>query len=111
MHLQKLTGILSICRKAGKLVLGFAPVKEALPGGRVSGVITASDISPKSYKEVQFYCQKYHVPVCPAPLSMDALAGAVGRKAAVAAILDAGFYDRITQLCDEAQTAAAEQSE
>ena len=108
---QKLTGILSICRKAGKIEIGFAKVKEALPTGKVKGVITTSDISPKSFKEVQFYCQKHQVPVCPVPLTIESLGGAIGRKAAVAAILDAGFYDRIVQLCDEAQTAAAEQSE
>lgn len=111
MHLQKLTGILSICRKAGKIEFGFAPMKEALPTGKVKGVITTSDISPKTFKEVQFFCQKYNVPVCPVPLDMAVLGGATGRKAAVAAILDAGFYDRISMLCDEAQTAAAEQSE
>ena len=111
MRSQKLTGILSICRKAGRMEIGFAPMKEALPSGRVCGVITTSDISPKTKKEVQFYCQKYQVPVCPVPLDMQTLGGAIGRKAAVAAILDAGFFDRIHQLCDEAQTAAAEQSE
>ena len=107
---QKLTGILSICRKAGKLALGFAPMKEQLPGGNVCGVVTTSDISPKSFKEVQFYCQKYQVPVCPMPLDMVTLGNAVGRKAAVAAVLDAGFYDRITRLCSEAES-AAKQSE
>ena len=108
---QKLRGILSICRKAGKMEIGFAPMKEALPSGKVKGVVTASDISPKSFKEVQFYCQKYHVPVCPVPLTIAELGGAIGRKAAVAAILDDGFYDRIFQLCEQVQTAAAEQSE
>ena len=111
MHLQKLTGILSICRKAGKLEFGFAPMKEALPAGKVKGVLTTSDISPKTLKEVQFFCQKHNVPVCPVPLDMLEFGSATGRKAAVAAVLDAGFYDRIAQLCDEAQTAAAEQSE
>ncbi len=108
---QKLNGILSICRKAGKMQIGFALMQEALPTGKVRGVITTSDISPKTYKEVQFYCQKAKVPVCTVPLTMEMLGGAIGRKAAVAAILDAGFFDRIHQLCDEAQTAAAEQSE
>ena len=111
MSLTKLNGILSICRKAGKMEIGFAPMKEALPAGKVKGVVTASDISPKTLKEVQFYCQKAKVPVCPVPLTMEMLGGAIGRKAAVIAILDAGFFDRIHQLCDEAQTAGTEQSE
>ena len=108
---QKLRGILSICRKAGKMEIGFALMKEALPTGRVRSVVTTSDISPKTLKEVQFYCQKANVPVCSLPLTMEDLGGAIGRKAAVAAILDAGFSDRISQLCSEAQTGAAKQSE
>lgn len=111
MHSQKLTGILSICRKAGKIELGFAPMKEALTAHKVAGVATTSDISPKTLKEVQFYCQKANVSVCPMPLTMEDLGGAVGRKAAVAAILDQGFFDRIHTLCSEAETAAAKQSD
>lgn len=102
MPYQKLTGILSICRKAGKLAIGFAPMKEALPTGKVSGVITTTDISPKTYKEVCYFCQKHNVPVQEAALTMYQLGAAIGRKAAVAAVLDDGFYDRIRQLCVEA---------
>ena len=99
MLYQKLTGILSICRKAGKLVLGFDPMKEALEKKQVSGVLTTADISPKTYKEVCYFCQKKKIPVCPVPLTMFQLGSAVGRKAAVAAVLDKGFFDRISQLC------------
>lgn len=98
MPYQKLNGILSICRKAGKMEIGFAPMKEALPTGKVSGVLTASDISPKTYKEVCYFCQKHSVPVQALPLDMQQLGAAIGRKAAVIAVLDAGFYDRIRQL-------------
>ena len=111
MRSQKLTGILSICRKAGRIELGFAPMKEALAAKKVAGVVTTSDISPKTLKEVQFYCQKANVSVCPMPLTMEDLSGAVGRKAAVAAILDQGFFDRIHTLCSEEETAAAQQSD
>lgn len=99
MLYQKLTGILSICRKAGKLEIGFAPMKEALPTGKVCGVVTAADISPKTYKEVCFFCQKHGVPVAPLPLDMQQFGISIGRKAAVAAVTDRGFFDRIRQLC------------
>ncbi len=103
MLCQKLTGILSICRRAGKLMPGFAPVKEALPSGKVCGVLTMSDISAKTYKEVCYFCQKQHVPVLCLPLTMDQFGSVVGRRAAVAAVLDAGFFGRMDQLCTAAQ--------
>ena len=99
MSFQKLTGILSICRKAGKLVLGFDPMKEALEKKQVSGVLTVSDISPKTYKEVYYFCQKKQIPVCPVPLTMFQMSSTIGKKAAVIAVLDKGFFDRIRQLC------------
>ena len=105
MLYQKLTGILSICRKAGKMEMGFAMLKELIPTGKISGVVITTDISPKSSKEVHFFCQKYHVPVCNLPLTMDEIAHIIGRKAAVIAVLDAGFFDRINQLCTEQDTA------
>jgi ribosomal protein L7Ae-like RNA K-turn-binding protein len=103
MHSQKLTGILSICRKAGKLALGFDPMKEAMEKHKVSGVLTASDISPKTYKEVCYFCEKNHVPVCPVPMTMLEIGSTVGRKAAVLAVLDTGFFDRMTKLCADSQ--------
>ena len=99
MLYQKLTGILSICRKAGKLEIGFAPMKEALDTGRVCGVIVTQDASPKTYKEVCYFCEKQQVPVCRLPLNMEQLGGAIGRRAAVAGVLDEGFFRRIEGLC------------
>lgn len=114
MLYQKLAGILSICRKAGKLVLGFDPMKEALEKHHVSGVLTTADISPKTYKEVCYFCQKQNVPVCPVPLTMLELGSTVGRKAAVAAVTDSGFFDRMQQLCaasEQEQHSAPDQKE
>jgi ribosomal protein L7Ae-like RNA K-turn-binding protein len=104
MLCQKLTNLISICRKAGKMEIGFAPMKEALQTGRVCGVITACDISQKTYKEVCYYCQKHQVPVCAVPLTMEQIGSAIGRKAAVVSILDQGFFDSMHRICDTQQT-------
>ena len=48
---QKIINLLTICRKAGKLVIGFDAVKEAVYGGNASCVITASDISVKTLRK------------------------------------------------------------
>ncbi|MBE6851543.1 MAG: 50S ribosomal protein L7 [Ruminococcus sp.] len=103
MHCPKLTGLLSICRKAGKMAMGFDPMLEALTGGKTSGVITTEDISPKTYKEVCFHCRKKDIPVCPVPLTQAEIGAATGRRSAVIAILDKGFFDRIQTLCAEVQ--------
>ena len=99
MLYRKLTGILSICRKAGRMAIGFDPMLESLPTGKVCGVVTASDISPKTYKEVCYHCRNAAVPVCPVPLTMLELGNAIGRKAAVVAVLDAGFFRSVEELC------------
>ncbi len=101
MPYRKLNGILSICRKAGKMAAGFAPMKEALDTGKVSSVLTTSDISPKTGKEVCYFCQKHGIPVQSLPMDMQQMGAAIGRKAAVIAVLDEGFSDRIRQLCAE----------
>ena len=53
---QNWQGILSICRKAGKLAMGLEPTKDAMYRGTVSGVLVASDASAKTRKEAAFYC-------------------------------------------------------
>ncbi|MDE5883760.1 MAG: ribosomal L7Ae/L30e/S12e/Gadd45 family protein [Oscillospiraceae bacterium] len=102
---QKLHNILSICRKANQISLGFAPMMESLKAGSVCGVLTSSDISKKTCKEVYFACEKKQIPVCSVNLTMTEIGMITGRKAAVAAILDQGFFDRIRQLCEEDPTA------
>lgn len=103
MHYQKLTGLISICRKAGKMAMGFDPALEAVSAGKAYGIMTAQDISPKTYKEICFHCQKKRIPVCTLPLTQEQIGFAAGRRAAVTAILDKGFFDSMQKLCSEAQ--------
>ncbi|MBE6826891.1 MAG: ribosomal L7Ae/L30e/S12e/Gadd45 family protein [Oscillospiraceae bacterium] len=100
MLYQKLTGLLSICRKAGRMEIGFAPMLEALKAGKICGVIVTEDVSPKTHKEVCYHCERAGIPVCPVPLSQMQLGAAIGRKAAVVGLTDDGFFDRIRTLCE-----------
>ena len=79
---QKIINLLTICRKAGKLVIGFDAVKEAVYGGNASCVITASDISAKTYSG----------------LDSDEFYDAVGKKVVVAAVCDYGFAVKFKSL-------------
>lgn len=103
MHYQKLTGLISICRKAGRMAVGFDPALEAISSGKACGIVTAQDISPKTYKEICFHCQKKELPVCPMPMTQEQLALVIGRRAVVIAILDKGFFDSMQKLCSDAQ--------
>ena len=49
--MSNLTGLLTICRKAGRLVMGFDPMKDALTEEKACAVIVAADISPKTERK------------------------------------------------------------
>ncbi len=83
--------LLTICRKAGKLELGFDPMKEALVSGKACAVITAADISQKTEKEVRFFAEKYSVPAVRSEASLDDAYNCLGRKAGIFTVCEKGF--------------------
>ena len=85
------TGILTMCRKAGKLVMGMDMVKQACNEGSARAVFTASDISEKSLKEARFVCAKNEIPLYRLDMTMDAIWYGLGKKLGVMAMTDAGF--------------------
>lgn len=85
------TGILSMSRKAGKLVMGMDMVKDACAVGNAKAVFTASDISEKSLKEVRYTCARYEVKLYALGMTMDEIALGLGKRVGVAAMTDAGF--------------------
>ncbi len=97
---EKWLNLLTICRKAGKLVMGFDPAKEEIIAGRAEGIFVAKDISPKTKKEIEFFCTKQNVPVCVIEFKMEDIANAVGRKAGVLAVCDKGFAKRLIEISD-----------
>ena len=46
--MNRLLGLLSLCRKAGRLRIGFEPVKDAVEAGEDRLVLYAADFSPRS---------------------------------------------------------------
>lgn len=99
---EKWLNLLTICRKAGRLVMGFDPAKEEILAGRAAGVFVTSDASPRTKKEVRFFCTRESVPVQEINIvSMEDIAGAVGRKAGVLAICDKGFAKRLIELSED----------
>jgi len=82
---------LGLCKKAGALEIGFDAAVEAAAKGRASGILTASDISEKTLKEVNFHARKHKAEVLQLPARMAELKAVIGKSAGVIAVTDEGL--------------------
>lgn len=96
---NRLTASLTMCRKAGKLLLGFDAVKEAAAQGSVRLVLLASDASAKTEKEARFFAGS--LPVRKLPLDMDALKLYFRKRTAVFGVCEDGFAAKLMTLLPE----------
>ncbi len=85
--LSQLHGAFSMCRKAGKLAMGYDPVVEAVMAGKTSRIYLASDISPKTAQRLR-YATEDLAEVLPLPLTQDELADVTRKRVAVYAVTD-----------------------
>lgn len=95
---QKIVNLLSICRKAGRLVIGFDAVKEAVYEGDVSCVLVTADISPKTLKEVKFFSGNSNIDVVEIDIDSYGIYGIVGKESVVIGVADFGFSKRFKEL-------------
>lgn len=84
-------GLLTMCRKAGKLKLGMDMVKASCKSGEAFGVFVAVDLSAKSLKEVKFICSNGRVPLYSIDITMDEIYTGLGKRVGVMAMTDSGF--------------------
>lgn len=95
---NKILSTISLCKRAGKLTLGFDVVKEAIQSKEAKIVVIANDISAKTKKEVLLMAEKGMVEVVEIPFSMDEVWQSVNKRAGVLAITDKGFSDKLCGL-------------
>lgn len=98
--MNKLLNLLSMCRRAGQLQMGFDPMKEALAGGKAKAVIIAADVSPKTEKEARFFADKYNVPVKKTETTLDEIFYGLGKRAGILTICDEGFAKKALDICE-----------
>lgn len=102
--MNKLMGLLSLCRKAGRLRIGFEPVKDAVEAGEARLVLYTADFSPKSRERMEQFLQRAGKPPGrqAADLTMFDFSRVCGKLAGVAAVADDGFAAGIEKmLCDQ----------
>ncbi len=96
---NRLTASLTMCRKAGKLLLGFDAVTEAAKQGSVKLFLLASDASEKTEKEVRYFAGT--LPVRKLPFDMDTLKCYFRKRTAVFGVCEDGFAAKLISLLPE----------
>lgn len=89
------TGLLGICRRAGKLAVGFDAAAGAVKKGTAKAVLLAEDVSPKTAKELRFLAAEPAVPVLSLSLSKEQTGAALGlmKPVGALAVTDTGFAE------------------
>lgn len=101
---QNLQGLLTICRKAGRISMGLEPAKSAVQGGRASGLLVCTDASTRSKKEAAFYAQRAGLSCLEIPFTKLEMGQCIGRAAGVLAVCDDGFFRRIQALIQQMES-------
>ena len=102
---DKLFGFISLSRKAGKLIMGFDAVKEAIYNGSALVVIYATDLSPRTASSMDKVLELGSNP--PYKLvtehTMYDYSQICGKLVGVLAIADQGFADGIRKLTSKGE--------
>lgn len=98
---QKIINLLTMCRRAGRITVGFDAVSDAVKNKKAFCVMTASDISANTLKEISFVCSKYNVKIIPACLTKEELEFYLGKFIAVIAVCDRGFAEGFIKLSED----------
>ncbi len=97
---QKLVSAISLCRKAGKLVMGFDAVRESVFGGKAALVLLAADVSEGTAKRMRRTCEDL-TDCLSMPLTQMELCSISYKKVGVYGILDENLADLCKQYLAE----------
>lgn len=92
---KKLLSLFSLSKRAGKLLLGFDTVKEAVGLGKAHAVFLAEDLSEKTKREVLWFCEKAGAQAIPVPFPMEMVQAEVGKRSGILAVTEDGLEKKI----------------
>ncbi len=95
----KLVSMLGICRKAGKLEMGFDPVCREMHKGSL--IVLASDLSPKTAADIERKALENKLPVKRLSRTMDELWVGLGKRVGILMITDRGLSQKIAAMIDD----------
>lgn len=107
---QKALSLLGIARRAGRLSLGHDAAEEAIVKNRACLCLCCADASERLQREMRHACSYAHksIPYRTTTIPMALLSQAIGSRAAVITVDDAGFAARLETLLDEIRNTGKE---
>lgn len=93
--MNKIVQILSLCKRAGKLVMGFDVVKESLEKRTAQLLVISNGLSDKTVKEVNFLSNKYNIQLVTIDLTLDELWYVVGKRVGVFSVTDKALSQKL----------------
>lgn len=96
--MNRLLSIISLSKKAGKLLAGNDRVKEAVLRGQAHVVLTASDLSEKSRRGIEALCKAEKVPSLAVPVTMEELAWEIGKRTGILAVTEPGLAGKLQSM-------------
>lgn len=100
MPRDKFLSLLGICRKAGRLSLGYSRCEESVKKGKAETIFIACDISPKTEKELKFITRNTDIDVIRTAYSIMDFSSALDIKAGVVAVDDVGFAEVLKEAAE-----------
>ena len=102
---DRVTGLLGLARRAGKVAVGFDAALTAVREGKGLIGLCACDLSPKTRKEWLYSAPPTSVPTRTLPLTKEVLGAALGvhKPVGIVTVCDEGFARAIGALCPESE--------
>lgn len=100
---EKAINLLTMCRRAGKLTLGFDASMDSVKAGVAPVAVIADDISAKTVKEVRFICGRNNAKVLKGGILTEDFFTLFHKTYGVAAVCDKGFAKKLCEYLDESE--------
>lgn len=101
MQKNKIISMLSLCKKAGKLVCGFDAVCEELKKKQWNTVFITNDLSEKSEKEITRVCKENFFMIVKIPVTMADLSIITRKKVGILCVTNQSLALKVKALCEE----------
>lgn len=99
--MNKTLNFLGLCKKAGKLSLGFDAVVKSMEEKKSSLVLVTKDFGPNSLKKAQKKAELFSVEVLKLHETMDDIHTTLGKRCGIISINDIEFSNGVKKLaCD-----------